>query len=121
MNIEKVLESYIVTALWCSKDEDDNDLDEHYNQNDIHPDTIARMRKNVTDFCKLYENELLTWEGSTTIEDQTGCDLWLNRNHHGAGFWEDEWGVVGKTLSDAAHKLGECHLYVGDDGYIHCS
>ena len=44
--------------------------------------------------------------------------FWLNRNGHGAGFWDGDWPKHGAELDKAAHSYGEFDLYVGDDGEI---
>lgn len=47
-------------------------------------------------------------------------DLWLTRNHHGAGFWDGDYGDQdGEVLTAIAHKLGVCELYQGDDGLLY--
>lgn len=51
---------------------------------------------------------------------QAGHDFWLTRNRHGAGFWDGDWEEPAATiLTDAAHRFGECELYVGDDGKVY--
>lgn len=51
---------------------------------------------------------------------QVAHDFWLTRNRHGAGFWDGDYPEkVGARLTDAAHKFGECWLYVGDDGTLY--
>jgi len=50
---------------------------------------------------------------------QLGHDLWLTRNHHGAGFWDRGLGKLGDDLTLLAHSLGESELYVGDDDKLH--
>ena len=52
-------------------------------------------------------------------EQRAGHDLWLTRNHHGAGFWDRGLGEVGERLTKAAHGLGERSLYAGDDCYLY--
>lgn len=48
--------------------------------------------------------------------DQLGHDLWLTRNHHGAGFFDrkldDE---VETALTNEAHKLDEVDIYLTDN------
>lgn len=53
--------------------------------------------------------------------DYFGHDLYLTRNRHGVGFWEEDHcnEEQGKLLTDAAHKLGESNEYVGSGGYVY--
>lgn len=58
------------------------------------------------------------------IEDQgaerLGHDIWLTRNHHGAGFFDHSYdSEMEKSLTTAAHNLKEVNLYLGDDGYLY--
>lgn len=54
---------------------------------------------------------------------QVAHDLWLTRNGHGAGFWDDPEYYGGQEnadmLSKIATEMGEQHAYVGDDGKIY--
>jgi hypothetical protein len=54
--------------------------------------------------------------------DMAGHDLWLTRNHHGAGFW-DRPEIYGKDLAKEltvfAHGMGEQDLYLGDSGLLY--
>lgn len=49
---------------------------------------------------------------------QAGVDLFLTRNHHGAGFWDRHLGPVGDELTEKAHEMGSCDFYLGDDGRV---
>lgn len=120
MNIDTVLEHYIIAALFLSYDENEKSL-EKYDQSDIHPDTLKVMRDDVTKFVTRNEKRLNTWTGKTTPEQQAGHDFWLTRNGHGCGFWESEWGRYGNILTKESQKFSECDLYIGDDGKIYQS
>ena len=48
-----------------------------------------------------------------------GHDLWLTRNHHGAGFWDRGYGPLGDELTTLAQSLGGCYAYESDDHYIY--
>lgn len=53
--------------------------------------------------------------------DQAGHDLWLTRNGHGSGFWDDKNtypGTIGNVLTDYAKDMGEDYLYVTDNGEL---
>ncbi|MEG3175813.1 hypothetical protein U1872_06195 [Sphingomonas sp. RB3P16] len=59
--------------------------------------------------------------GSTYSTAQAGCDLWLTRNGHGAGFWDRGLGKAGDLLTEAAAALGSIDPYFGDDGKFYLS
>ena len=127
IDIDEVLANYIEAALWSTNDESDESggdpLDDNYGRDDIHPDTIAKMRADCEKFVNDNHVDLRLWAGNTTVEQQAGHDFWLNRNGHGCGFWESEWTDLptnpGDRLDKAARDFGETYLYVGDDGMIH--
>ena len=50
---------------------------------------------------------------------QLGHDLWLTRNHHGAGFWDRGYGPDGQRLTQLCKPMGTDDAYIGDDGTIH--
>jgi len=75
------------------------------------------MREDVKKF--ITENEEAI-KASGMSDEQLGHDLWLTRNHHGAGFWDRGYDEeIGKKLTDAAQELGGTDLYIGDDGEIY--
>ena len=127
IDIDEVLANYIEAALWSTNDESDESggepMDANYSRDDIHPDTIAKMRADVEKFVNENHVDLRLWDGNTTVEQQAGHDFWLNRCGHGCGFWESEWTDLptnpGERLDKAAQAFGEFNLYVGDDGMIH--
>lgn len=116
------LEGYMVCALWSSNDPDkETPLDDVYGVGDIEPALVAQMAHECADFLEAQKGDLERL-GILTGRDMgsMGHDLWLNRNGHGAGYWdrymeaepEDraEAEAVGKRLSDAAKALGEFNL-----------
>ena len=125
INVDEVLKHYIIAALWSTNDDSDDSggepLDKNYSEDDIAPESLAKMREDVEKFVAKGHVELRTWNGGrTTIEEQAGHDFWLNRCGHGCGFWEDEWAEPGKRLDKLAKSFGEVYLVVGDDGKIYC-
>lgn len=48
-----------------------------------------------------------------------GHDFALTRNHHGAGFWDRGFGLVGDALTEHAHRAGERNLWVDKEGVAH--
>jgi len=124
---DTMLEHYIAAALWSTNDESTpaggEPLDCNYGPEDIHPDTLAKMRDDVERFLIDHRDDIYMWEGDTSPLEQAGHDFWLTRNGHGVGFWESEWTDIatdpGSRLDKTAKKFGEFDLYVGDDGMIH--
>jgi len=61
-------------------------LDRNYSLSDISPDALARAEKDCQAFQR--ENETaLALSGLT--DERAGHSLWLNRNGHGSGFWDE--------------------------------
>jgi hypothetical protein len=113
---EEFFRSYCETALWSSTDDDGNSLDDKYDVDDITPATLKEMRKDCQAFVRETKADLHT---SGLSASRAGHNFWLTRNRHGAGFWDEGLGAIGKRLTDAAHAYGSVDLYVGDDGKIH--
>jgi hypothetical protein len=124
---------YIEAALWSSMDNSDpntggDPLDSNYDIEDISPEAMERIRKDCAEFQKINANLLEEYYqrmgsyNEHSAESRAGHDFWLTRNGHGAGFWdrtELKEGGLGKKLTEAAHKFGECDLYIGDDHQVH--
>ncbi len=116
MNTLIVFEHYVTCALWSSMDDDGHPMDLMYFPTDLSTDLTLKMKEDVLDFCES-NAELL--EESGLSDEQIGHDFWLNRNRHGAGFWDRGLGAIGTKLSDAAKVYSSVDLYVGDDGKIY--
>ena len=80
------LSSYIATALWSSMDDDGRPLDDNFR-----PDAIpaAELAKAETDCAAFQEANATDLDLSKLSDDRAGHNLWLNRNGHGAGFWDE--------------------------------
>jgi hypothetical protein len=114
--MDKFMQAYIEAALWSSNDESTpqggQPLDKNYGPEDLAPETLEKMKADCERFQAKNKRDI---EG---FEEQAGHDFWLTRNHHGAGFWDGDWVKAGERLTEASHRFGECHLYVGEDGII---
>ena len=105
---------YIRCALWASTDDTDTPMDDNYTAEDLSPEAVQA----ITADCEKFQREQA--ELIAPDIERAACDFWLTRNHHGAGFWDGDWGdEVGDKLTNASHAYRECSLYVGDDGLIH--
>jgi hypothetical protein len=116
--------AYVNAALWSSGDPDAGleFLNEKYDSDDIHPDSIKKMQDDCEQFFSKV-SKYITEENCNKENhwSQAGYDFWLTRNHHGACFWDGDWKKsAAEQLTAASHTFSECDLYVGDDGKIHC-
>lgn len=120
-NFEEFVHGYITCAIWSSTDNEDMPLDRNYDADDIHPDSIKKMMEDCRDFYRANITLLGEYVNHPANRqyDHAGHDFWLNRNRHGAGFWDRGMGLLGERLSQAAKVYGSSDLYVGDDNKIH--
>jgi hypothetical protein len=125
--LEEFVNAYIECALWSSHDESGESggdpLDSNYTPDDIHPDTLSKMRDDCALFLTMcghiITRETCLYRGCSH-HAYAGHDFWLTRNGHGCGFWDGDWHEsVEKRLDNAAKQFGEANLYIGDDGKIH--
>lgn len=112
----------------CGAEETENpeSLDSNYSALDIAPETLKQMQEDCEAFQRDNAKDLETvteW----CDDSRAGHNFWLNRNGHGAGFWDEYFGeneelrAAFNRLSDASKAFGTYDLYVGDDGQIHGS
>lgn len=119
---------YIAAALWTSfagdplgADRDVSLLDLGMTRDDLAPETVAQVDADIAAFIAATSDaDRATWDEEYS-EERVGHDLWLTRNHHGAGFWSRpdhrdpaDLHDVARRLTDAAHALGEVDWYLGD-------
>ena len=119
MNVEAFFIAYVEAALWSSTDEDGEPLDSRYDEGDVDPETLAKMREDCEDFIKANEADLKLYiermkSGEYRGEARAGHDFWLTRNGHGAGFWDRGLGELGKRLTEAAKVYSGFDLYVSE-------
>ena len=123
-NLDEFVHAYMVCAMWSSTDEHGEPLDAVFSPDDISDETRASMLEDCKDFAESNAADLAEycarmgneqWSG----EQRAGHDFWLNRNGHGAGFWDRGLDALGERLSDAAKVYGSHDLYAGDDGWIY--
>jgi len=125
VDLETFLAAYVECALWSSNDNADESggepLDANYSSDDIAPATLASMRSDCEAFIAANQADLVACGLSAA---RAGHNYWLNRNGHGAGFWDEVSG--GHPLRDTFNRLsaaskadGTVDLYLGDDGKIY--
>jgi hypothetical protein len=103
-------DAYIECALWAEDDESDS-----WAQAVLSDDARATLCNDASKFYDAHESDILAYCEGVAI---AGHDLWLTRRGHGCGFWENS-DDVSSRLDNAAKALGDCELYVGEDGAIH--
>ncbi len=119
--------AYIEAALCYTNDElNDNGgdpLGKHYGINDISDETLDIIKRDCELFqyaCAGYIKRVYYSHSGCSVDVLAGHDLFLTRNHAGAGYWDGDWSdEVESLLAEAAHAFGEFNLYVGDDGKIY--
>ena len=136
--LEDFLNAYVEAALWSSTDNADDSggepLDGNYDESDIAPETLARMRADCAAFLnhrlggrligiaeRLEAEGKYHCPGRCGVTEYAGHDFFMTRNGAGVGFWEEgDWPKgMGKALDELAKGFGTFDLYVGDDGLIH--
>ena len=110
---------------------------EAMNFTDVHPDNpklhaaegfsnklLEQMKKDCDKF-EVDNADALAEYYATCLdagESRAGCDFWLTRNNHGAGFWSRRLPCdLGDRLTKAAKAFRSVDLYVGDDNMIYGS
>lgn len=113
--IDKITQSYLITALWSSTDDDGNPLDSTYSIDDLSTEAIELAEKDTTAFLEKAGALLDNYDDSQAVHD-----FWLTRNRHGAGFWDGDYAKsIGEKLTKLSHSFGEINLYVGDDNKLY--
>jgi hypothetical protein len=108
------LRAYIACAFRSSTDADNQPLDKNYSQDDIDLDALFEMVQDCFNFRVNNAADLKDLD-----LEKCGHEFWLARNRHAANFWSRGLGEAGKRLAEAAAKLGEMHLRIGDDKQIY--
>lgn len=98
---------------------------------DLAPSALAKILEDCAAFKKTAayvavreaeDNEELgdLFEGFGGCSTQAGRDFLLNRNGHGAGFWDGDWPEPHATaLDEAARAFRAVSPTVGDDGRVY--
>lgn len=109
-------DAYIECAVWTGYQTDDAGEQIELDKLDfvIPTATYAVADQTVRAFIVANAGDLIGMDDA-----QIGHDLWLTRNHHGAGFWDRGLGKRGDRLTAAADSLGESYAYVGDDARLY--
>ena len=120
INFDNALAGYMECAEWA-----DCGPDQETEGKDWSEALHKRMQDDVRAFIARVEGQPSLTDALAAVDysdERFGHDFWLTRNRHGAGFWdrkELEADGLGERLTDLAHAMGECELYVGDDGEVY--
>jgi len=129
--LECFTHAYITCALWSSTDGEGTPLDDGRDADDLAPETLVKMQADCAIFYARHEGAIQCDGAPMSREDLTaseserkaamaGHDFWLNRNGHGAGFWDGDWPEPHATALDKGCAVFRpCDPYVGDDGLIY--
>ena len=143
LDIEEIFKSYLESALFFttnmdynsddnSDDDDDDDenymirkpkagefLSSTYTFDNMDTNLRIQLYNEVKNFVEENYDTLLQ---SELTESEIGHTIWLSQNGHGSSFQDYsnkvDWDILDK-LDDSAKKMGEVHLYVGDDNMIY--
>lgn len=131
-SLDSFTRAYVDAMLWTEEEGLKEDASQHEDEHEpatrwdvnvhcIAPDALAKIVADCRAFQEAEEENLTeAYEGHDEYGyEQAGHDFWLNRNHHGTGFWDRGLGKVGHLLSDGAHATGSSDLYFGDDGLLY--
>lgn len=116
--LEQCTQSYFETALWSSYSggEFETPLDRDYCIEDFDQAFVEDQKKQIAMFMNIAAHLLTEDELSNPVD--IGHNFWLNRNGHGAGFWDGDY-QNGNELSKVCELFGSIDLEVGDDNKIY--
>lgn len=86
---------------------------------DFDPESREAMRGDCDSFMDDEADDLALYRETRVVNQsavmgQAGHDFWLNRNGHGAGFWDRGLGELGDRLDAAAKVYGEAGMVYTD-------
>jgi hypothetical protein len=113
--MDEFLQSYLIAALWSSKDSEEEYFDGKYSIHDLEDTCMLWAERDCERFQKENAEHL---EGLD--DSQCGNDFWLTRNGHGAGFWDRGYPKeISDALTNSSKAFGELSLIEGNDGKVY--
>lgn len=119
---DAMLRSYLTTALWAStcyscEGHDEQPCDKNHDVSDFDDEARAEARADIKAFIN---DQWVNLEATQLhLDDSTVAhNLFLNRNGHGAGFWDKGLGDAAERLSKAAKGLSTQEPDPREDGSI---
>lgn len=114
-----MLQGYVESALWAESFDETSNYDANgFTRQDLEPSAAGYMARDVERFVASLDEHERTM--ARLAPGTMGHYLWLTKQRHGDGFWASPGTWEGKhgSLTEKAHALGECYLYLTDDGKI---
>jgi hypothetical protein len=112
LNINDILSNYLEAAFWT--EEEQNPELQSKTINDVDQASLQKTKNDIMQFLRMAlqqaREELKTYDSKSV-----GHNLWLSRNGHGAGFFDDN----NDKLQNIARNMKSSDLYVGDDGKVY--
>ncbi len=94
--------------------EDDN-LDSRFGIYDFTADALRQACWDCDAFRASHSDDL-----EDEDDGHAGHNFWLNRNGHGAGFWDGDYEEKkGERLSAGCEAFRELHVWVDEEGALH--
>jgi len=117
-NIDKIFKQYLETALWTAPD-DESDIGSFYNKTiyDFSNEAKQQAKDEIEWFIGAAGDAI---ESANISDEGIGHYLWLTRNGHGSGFWDNNYRKEDEEeLCYFSKILGEIWIELGDDGKIY--
>lgn len=87
-----------------------------FEKDHIDTNSIINAYDDIKLFLSKIPKEILQVAFEEQSPESFGHDIWLTRNHHGAGFWDGDYSEeVEEVLMKAIKVLKEVNLVLGDD------
>ena len=111
-SLDTFTRAYLECALWSSTDNSDDSggdpMDQNYSIEDFTRASLLGAIRDCRDFQSMFILTLAPFD-----KRQAGFDFWLNRNGHGAGFWDGDYPEpIASLLDKGSHSFGSIDLYV---------
>lgn len=107
--------SYLDTLLWSSSD---NEISDNRDEVVLSPVLQAKGKLDCHKFLLKAQHLIESYPQNNYA--QAGYDFALTRNHHGAGFFDGDWGdELGEKLTEICDAFGDVEIYLGDDGLLY--
>ena len=98
--METILKHYLIAALWASTDDSGNPLDSKYDLEDIAQESKDKSMQDIKAFMEKAGDLIANID-----EEQLGHDIFLTRNHHGAGFWDRDYSPYKDAETEQQKEL----------------
>lgn len=121
--ISQFTKGYLDCALWSSTGDDGRPLDATHSIKDIDPKSLEKEIIEVEAFRVIYADKL---EAAKLSDSRLGHNLWLSRNGHGSGFFDEYFdgsaaNFACDQLQEICRDLGSKDLYGGDEKALYFS